>query len=669
VKACLAKNPENRWQSAGDIGRQLQWIRDGVTPSTTSAPAPVVAPAARRAWMLPVAAAAGLVALGAVAVAIWALTRPAAPKQVSRLLLAPAPSAPLVSVGGYDVAVSPDGTNIVYLGEAQQGGRALYLRSLSGLEPQRISGTELPSDFENANPFFSWDGQSIAFRSPGKGILRVAVAGGPPVKIAEDNGGFVGGAWGPDDTVILAIAGADTALFKTSAGGDGSLERLTKPVDEPGTGIFYTAPSLLPSGKAVLFYILRLQQQSETITVLDLETRKLKTLLEGGANPQYVPSGHLVFARGTTLMAVPFDSNRLEVSGAPAAVLPGVRHPGILTAADFGVSRTGTLIYVPGPESSGSQTAVTPVWVDRQGRAAGPVVNTPLVVPRNPRLSPDGTRLLLISGVPGRAELSVFRLDGRPPLPLARAPAIPGAIWSADGTRVFFASNRAGSPATYSIPSDGRTLEPQTIPIAPPDSTKDRFSSVPPMLPLGWTPDGHLLLAGVRAGNADIVAVPAEGGKTEDVVRTDYVEDAATVSPDGRWMAYRSTRSGRSEIWVQGVAAGSAPVRVSQNGGREPLWSRDGRELYYLEGNKPIALAVKSGSEFSFDAPAVLFDQPYFHGFTGTNPVLDQLRSYDVAKDGRFIMMPTPGNPNVGAGQAGGIVVVQNWSEELKGGK
>jgi len=371
---------------------------------------------------------------------------------------------------------------------------------------------------------------------------------------------------------------------------------------------------------------------------------------------------------------MPFDPNRLEVLGTPVAVLPGVRHPGLVTAADFGVSRTGTLIYVPGPESGGSTATVTPVWVDRQGRQAGPVVNTPLLNPRNPRLSPDGTRLLVISGLGGRSELSVYRLDGRPPLPLAQAAGIQGAIWSRDGTRVFFASNGSGGWASYSILSDGSVLQPQPIPVEPSDPTKDAFLNPPAVVPQGWMPDGRLLLAGARRSgsatlNADLVTVPAEGGKAEDLIRTEYVEDSASVSPDGQWLSYRSTRSGRPEIWVRAVA-GSAPVRVSQNGGREPLWSRDGRELYYLEGNKLVALAVKPGQEFSFGAPTILFDQPYFHGFGGPgSAILEALRSYDVAKDGRFIMIPQPGNQNVGGTQAAGIVVVQNWSEELKAGK
>jgi Tol biopolymer transport system component len=242
----------------------------------------------------------------------------------------------------------------------------------------------------------------------------------------------------------------------------------------------------------------------------------------------------------------------------------------------------------------------------------------------------------VISGVQGRVELSVFRLDGRPPLPLEQSAGIQGAIWSRDGTRVFFASNAAGGWAPYSILSDGSALQPQPTPITSPDSTNDAFVSPPPMVPLAWMPNGHLLLAGARrsgsaALNADLVTVPAEGGKTEDLIRTEFVEDAASVSPDGQWLAYRSTRSGRPEIWVQSVSS-AVPVRVSQNGGREPLWSRDGRELYYLEGNKLVALVVKAGQEFSFGAPSILFDQPYFHGLGGPgSAVLDQLRSYDVA--------------------------------------
>jgi len=223
------------------------------------------------------------------------------------------------------------------------------------------------------------------------------------------------------------------------------------------------------------------------------------------------------------------------------------------------------------------------------------------------------------------------------------------------------------STAKYDVTGrGGKGLEPQPLQISLADQAKDAFFALAPTVPLAWMPNGRLIVAGVRAGAADLVTVPAEGGTSEDLIRTEFVEDATSVSPDGRWMAYRSTRSGRPEIWVQ-ATAGSAPVRVSQNGGREPVWARDGRELYYLEGNKMIALAVKPGQEFSFGARTELFDQPYFHGFAGGNTGgLDSVRSYDVAKDGRFIMIPLAGNPSVSAAPAPGIIVVQNWVEELK---
>jgi serine/threonine-protein kinase len=180
-------------------------------------------------------------------------------------------------------------------------------------------------------------------------------------------------------------------------------------------------------------------------------------------------------------------------------------------------------------------------------------------------------------------------------------------------------------------------------------------------------PDGRLIFAVVRAagGGSDLLTVPAAGGKAEDLVVTEFSEDSARVSPDGRWLAYRSNRSGRSEIWVR-ATAGSAPVRVSQDGGREPIWSRDGRDLFYLQANRVIGLTVKAGQEFSFAPPVVLFDRPYFHGF-GDNPSgLDIIGTYDVAADGRFLMIPESGDPNRAGPPATGIVVVQNWVEELK---
>ena len=189
-------------------------------------------------------------------------------------------------------------------------------------------------------------------------------------------------------------------------------------------------------------------------------------------------------------------------------------------------------------------------------------------------------------------------------------------------------------------------LEPQVLQVTHANPAKDAFLPVAPWTTprvdaertphRGWRS---------RRQMADLVTGPAEGGTSEDLVRTEFVEDSASVSPDGRWLAYRTTRSGRGEIWVQ-ATTGSAPVRVSQNGGREPVWSRDGRELYYLEGNKMIALGVRPGQEFTFASPEVLFDQPYFHGFELRPPVVLSSTSCEATtleRDGRFVDDPASG--------------------------
>ena len=318
---------------------------------------------------------------------------------------------------------------------------------------------------------------------------------------------------------------------------------------------------------------------------------------------------------------------------------------------------------MPGPESTGPGTNIRPVWVNRSGRELSPVLNVSGVLPRSPRLSPDGKRLLLVTGPPADGDLSIFDLGGRPALPLADAGNVIAPMWSRDGARVIFTASRGGAWGLYSLPSDGSALQVESISISFEKGYDSLTFSRPP---LAWMPDGRLILAVVRTtgGGSDLLTLPAEGGKAEELVRTEFSEDSARVSPDGRWLAYRSNRLGRSEIRVR-ATAGSAPVRVSQDGGREPVWSRDGRELFYLQGNKMLALAVKAGPEFSFAPPVALFDRPYFHGF-GAASTLDTFSTYDVAADGRFLMIPEAADPNGAAAPVTDIVVVQNWVEDLK---
>ncbi len=400
---------------------------------------------------------------------------------------------------------------------------------------------------------------------------------------------------------------------------------------------------LLPGGRAVLFHAI--EGGNDFVDVLDLETGKAKRLVEGGANPFYADSGHIVFARGTTLMAVPFKASELAVTGEPVALIQGVRRtPG--GAAHFGLSATGTLVYEPTTDDSRSEAMSAVVWVDRKGGVVERALNDLVANPRDPHLSPDGSRLLLVTGAFGDGDLWSYDLGGRPPIPLA----LPGdnrfPVWSPDSRQVAFARMQ-GPPELLTMPADGSVLTPQSL-----------RGPMPVGVPNVWSSAGELILTRRGPGGADIVAVPASSdGEVRKVVASEFTEYDPALSPNGRWLAYVSDRTGVGEIWVQGYPEG-VPVRVSRNGGYEPLWSRDGRELFYWQGNAMMAVAVQTDESFTFSTPVQLFSGRYL-----TVPS-DDARSYDVARDGRFLMI-LPGNESTAAAPRS-IVVVQNFGEELK---
>jgi serine/threonine-protein kinase len=639
LKLCLEKDPRKRIADIRDVRLALEGRFE------SDAPAERGTEATRPLWRRALPAAAGVV-LGALLAGgyMWSATRPAppppeAPLPVTRFVITPPETARLTNLGGYDVILSPDGERIAYFGmNPQSGGAALYVRELDSLEARLIPGTET-SGPTNMNPFFSPDGKWIGLRIQGRGILRVSVDGAPSLEVAPDpQPAFLSGAWGADDTIIYS---AGTHLQRVSAGGGGTPEPVT-PEPEGGTGPVFPAPVLLPGERAVLFGVV--EGDSERVAVLDLETGEQKILVDGGQNPFYASTGHLVFARGTTLMAAPFSVAELAVTGEPVAVLPGVRHPGGNTAADYSLSATGTLVYVPGGDEDTVGREI--VWVDRDGRVTERAIAEPVENARDPRLSPDGTRLVLTTGVGNDGDVWVYDLGGRPPIPLAVVGDNRQAIWSPDSTQVAFGRAFTTSANLYTTRSDGSVLDPQPL---RPDLTG---------VPAVWSSAGELLLLNPRAGTPDILATPATAeGEVRDVVVTDDAELDPALTPNGRWLAYVSNRTGVLEVWVKGYPDG-VPVRVSRNGGYEPRWSADGSELFYLQGTAMIAVPVETEGEFSFGTPTQLFSEPYFTqqgAFT---------RSYDVARDGRFLMIQLPGTGD--AAVVSSIVVVENWTEELK---
>jgi Tol biopolymer transport system component len=647
LELCFEKDARKR---IGDM-RDVKLGLGGAFAATAPTPAP------RPLWRRALPAAATLV-IGAIAAGVYfASTRPrqepvprvqaplAPAPPVVRFVITPPASAPLANAGGYDVIISPDSKRIAYFSEdpGGSGRRQLYVRELDGLEARPISGADALGA-GNMNPFFSPDGKWIAYRQPGKGLVRVSVEGAPAIRLTDDMQNFLGGDWGADDTIVYT---AGNNIWRVSAGGGGEKKSLTAN-DDTQASVVLPGPTLLPGGRAVLFG--RVEGAVERVSVLDLTTGEQKTVVEGGQNPTYVAAtGHIVFARGTTLMAAPFDASELSLTGEPVALIQGVRHASPSNAADYALSQSGTLVYVPDDgKTTGPGFAV--VWVDRTGRVVGKVLEELVDTARDPRLSPDETRLVLSTGPIGDGSIWVYDLRGRPPIPLAVGGGSRGPVWSPDGKRIAFLRPAGQPPGVYVTLSDGSMLNPEPL----------RAAGLRGM-PAVWSSSGELILVGPGSGTApDIIATPAAPeGEVRSIVATSDAEIDPALSPDGRWLAYSSNRTGEPEIWVKRYPDG-VPVRVSRSGGFEPVWSTNGKELFFLQGNAMMSVAgIDSSGDFSFGAPTQLFVGAFL---TMPGP---QARSYTVARDGRLLMIQPPGsqaNPQ----NPGSIVVVQNWTEELK---
>jgi len=323
----------------------------------------------------------------------------------------------------------------------------------------------------------------------------------------------------------------------------------------------------------------------------------------------------------------------------------------VVSAADFVLAANGTLVYVPADSAAASEGSQL-VWVDRGGRVAAPAVERSVgEVPFDARLSPDGQRLVVSTGFPifgATNNLWVHDLGGRPPIVLTdggndnRFP-----VWSADGKTIAFISNwSSGVYAVRTLPADGSAREPQTI------------QSLTNVGPAAWTKAGELVLYSM-SGNGDIVVARLDDPDgPRPVVATAAAETYPRLSPDEHWLAYASDRTGRAEIWVKQYPDG-VPMRVSSDGGSEPVWSRDGHELFYRRGAAMMAMAVStSAGTFSFEPGKELFTtSPYIQ-----NPDV-RVHTYDVAADGKFLMS-TRGRTD--ARRSASIVVIENWSEEVK---
>jgi len=625
VKTCLQKDPDQRWQSASDLGRELTWIADSSKETAVPGAAVGSGARARRRWVW-IAGLACVISAGVAGLAIWSL-KPAPPAPVTRSVFSLPPGEQLAGLAQPAVALSPNGKQIVYV--ASQGSvQQLYLRSMDSFEARPIAGTEGAS-----GPFFSPDGQWVGFAAGDK-IKKVAIAGGPAATLATIPTALqqFSATWGTDNNIVFH-GSAFGDLMRVSAAG-GMPQILTTPDAKKGEfGVRW--PAFLPAAKAVLYTALTGPAEAP-IKLFDLRTGEQRLLIQNGANPRYSPTGHLLYAQGGTLLAAPFDLGRLEVTGAGVPVIEGVMQSAA-GGAQYSLSENGSLAYIPGG-NLGLRTTL--VWVDRQGKEQA------LAAPAspsysNPRISPDGRH----AAVGNQSQVWIYDLARET---LSRLTFVETQVgnnaWTSDGKRVVFQS---GTPLNlFWQPADGS------------GKAERLATSEYRLAPGSWSPDGKLLafIETNPSTGQDIWVLRLSDHKAEPFLRTPANEGAPQFSPDGHWLAYASDESGRWEIYVQPYPGPGGKLQISADGGREPVWNRNGRELFYRSGEKMMAVDIATQPSLSAGKPRILFEGRY----RTTNA---SLPGYDVSPDGQRFLMVKEGEQATSTTQ---INVVLNWFEELK---
>ncbi len=649
LAVCLKKDPKARMR---DIGEARQRIEELLSGALEEMPAAVIGPpafASRRRAVI-VASAALLVGAAVAAIATWVLMRPSPAKvQPVRFALVP-PVAQALAVQGFDrdLVLSADGTHLVYVAGTDE---QLMVRAIDRLDAVPLRGiTGVRS------PFLSPDGRWVGFFSGASGEMRkVSIAGGPALSLCPSVAAPRGASWGPDDSIIFATSDTSTGLLRVSAAG-GEPKVLSTPDSARGE-LDHLFPSVLPNGRAVLFTITASGPiETAQVAVLDLTTGHYKTLIHGGSQAEYVEPGYLVYAVAGTLRAVRFDPVKLELGSDPVPVVESVTTVGD-GAAEFSVSRTGALVYLPGGANSGGMRSL--VWVTRQGHE-NPIAAAPPRAYSQPRLSPDGTRVAVYIA-DQQNDIWIYDLARQTLMRLTDAPATDQyPVWTPDSRRIIFGSTRAGAFNLFWQAADNT-------------GTVERLTTSPNIqFPTSISPDGTRLIVreivpktGVDLRvlamdpSAPATAPGASPRQTEPLVHTTFFEENGELSPDGHWLAYQSNESGRFKISVrQFPNVDSGHWTISTTGGTKPLWARSGKELYYLTLDGALmAVPIQSTPAFSAGTPTKLFDTRYVS--------IGTARTYDVSRDGQtFLMIKAAGDDPTSTPT--GIVVVLNWVEELK---
>ena len=606
IEMCLAKDPEERWQNARDVMLQLR--------SVASAEAGSHSPVRRSTW--PALAAAALAGILAGAVGVYSFVRSsrAPARRAPHVTIEIDPPLQILPNGfGAPFDISKDGSQIVWVGLRERT-PTLYVRAVDALDVRAIGGSEHASE-----PFFSPDGASVAFF--GYGRLRAAsLRGDARVTDICEAGPGAGGTWMDDGTIVFApLPGG--GLFRVSGTG-GKPEPVTvleKARGEAG----HAWPHALSGTDTVLFSIEREGRpwDDAQIGAYSFGTKQKKIILDGGTRPRFA-GGKLYFARGTQVFAVPFDPEKLAISGVPAAVMDGVvTQPG--TGGSFyAVAGDGTIVYHRG----GADYFATRVLARSPDGKTVPF-GAPLRTYANPRLSHDESQLAL-QLVSANDDVWLFHRTRQTFTRVTTQGENLFPVWSPDG-RSFLVSTflDQGNLVLATLPIAGAArptpLLPETLPV---------------QIGTSWSPSGRIAFTFLGPTGADVYVIDRPGGKTRPFIETRFNEHEASLSPDGRFIAYSSDESGVSEIYVRAVDQPAEKLQVSVSGGREPLWSRDGKRLYFRLGQAFLASDVSiTGSTVVASAPQILFEGDFVEG--------SEANGYDVAADGTFILLQRNGTP------------------------
>lgn len=625
VRTCLAKDPYDRFQTARDLVHQLKWISE----AGSQAGIPAVTVSRRKnlqrlAWA---ASFAGLITAAVLAAVYFSHTE--APSYALRFSVLPPEKASFRS----GPVISPDGRTLAFVA-IQEGKSLIWVRPLDSFSAQALSGTE-----GAYLPFWSPDSRSIGFFADQK-LKTVKASGGPPHSLC-DVSQAKGGTWSREGVIVFA-PGSGGSLYRVNQAG-GASAPVTAMSASP-TEIGHRFPRFLPDGRHFIYLTVSDQPEKEGLYVGSLDSRETRFLVGSAFKGSYA-SGYLFFFRDRTLMAHRFDQAKIEPSGEAFPAIEQIGTDFIGRESYFSVSGNGTLVY-----RSGSVSRSQLAWLNREGKQVGSIGE-----PGDysfPAISPDQKRVAVaLSGAQVAADIWLFDLSRGNSLRFTFHPTIDFfPVWSPDGSRIVFTSRQTGPDRLYLKPSRGAGKEEMLLKGSPvPDHNH----------PMDWSLDGRYIAYDVegRKTKWDVWIVPLFGDqKPIPFLESEFNEQQAQFSPNGRWVAYTSDESGRNEVYIESFPTLGGKLQVSTAGGSKPRWRRDGKELFYIaRDRKLMSVGIKPDATLEAGLPRPLFESP----ITDVNSIFV---SYAVDAEGRRFLFPMI----VGEGASSPINVIVNWTAELK---